>query len=184
MKRRKKQDDYFTQEIAPYYTKIYQYLIHLGCEENTAYDMAQETMKSAWENIDKLMDIDYAVYWIFHVAKNKYIDEQRLAFHKYELCSASINGSDRENSKVIKDITDFITKQESYAILDKALSQLDKQYSSLIRMKYFGGLTSREISEKLGINENTIRSTIMRGIHKLHDILNDLGYIKEDMYDE
>ncbi len=181
MKRRKKQEDYFTQEIIPYYNRIYRYLLHMGCEEHIAHDMAQETMKAAWENIDKLMDVDYAVYWIFDVVKNKYISYKRLAFHKYEFYGADFNVSDHENSKVLTDISSFITAQESHEIMDSALAKLDRKSSDLIRMKYFGDITYREMSEKLGINENTIRSTVMRGVHKLHGILTDMGYIKEDM---
>lgn len=181
MKKRKKQEEYFTKEIAPYYDDIYRALLHLGCDENIAQDMAQETMKSAWENIDKLMDIDYAVYWIFNVAKNKYYSYRRRVFLKYEFTDEEFVLSDYENSKVIKDISNFIIAQESLEIVERALSELDKKYSDLIRMKYFGDYTYREMSEKLGINENTIRSAIMRGLHKLGKILNDLGYIKEDM---
>lgn len=178
---RKRQNDYFTKEIAPYYDNIYRYLLHMGCEENTARDMTQETMKAAWENIDKLMDIDYAVYWIFDVAKNKYISYQRLVFHKYEFYGADFNITDYEDRKVLKDISSFVTAQESHEIMDIALSHLDKKSADLIRMKYFGDITYREMSEKLGINENTIRSTVIRGVHKLHGILIGLGYIKEDI---
>lgn len=181
MKRRKKQENYFIEKIVPYYDDIFRSLRHLGCEENIAQDMAQETMKAAWENIDKLMDIDYAVYWIFNVAKNKYISYQRLVFHKYELYDEGLALANLENSKVVKDISAFVIAQESHAIMEKALSQLDKKCSDLIRLKYFGDYTYREIAEMLELNENTVRSTVMRGIHKLDKILNDLGYKKEDM---
>lgn len=181
MRKRKKQEDYFVREIAPYYNNIYQYLLRLGCEEHIAEDMAQETMEAAWKNIDKLMDIDYAPYWILDVAKNKYYSYLRLVFHKYELSDEQFDLSDLERSKVLKDISVLIVAQESHEIVDKALSQLGSKYSDLIRMKYFGGYTYREMSEKLGINESTIRSAVMRGIHKLDKILKDLGYTEEDM---
>lgn len=181
MKRRKKQDNYFTEKIAPYYDDIYRYLLHLGCEINLAEDITQETMKAAWENIDDLMDADYARFWMLRVSKNKYISYARLVFHKYEYTDEDFILSDYENSKIINDISDLIIAQESKELIDKALSQMDSKYSDMIRMRYFGEMTYREMSEKLRINENTIRSTVMRGTHRLEKILTDLGYNKEDM---
>ena len=184
MKRNKKQHDYFTREIASQYSNICGYLCKLGCSNILAEDMAQETLKTAWEHIDELMDIDYAVYWILKVAKNKYYDDARLVFHKYEYYGEDFYLSDHENALILKDITNIILAHESHEIIEQALSQLDSKYSDLIRMRYFGDYTYREMSEMLSINENTIRSAVMRGQHKLAKILTDLGYIKEDALNE
>jgi len=181
MKKRPKQDKYFNKEIAPYYPAVYRYLLKLGCEEDLANDMAQETMKAAWEHIDELMILDHKIYWLLTVAKNKYFSYARLVFHKYEYLDEDFVLADYENSKILKDISNIFVRQESHEILEKALSLMDNKYSDLIRMRYFGDYTYHEISEQLGINENTIRSAIMRGHHKLAKILTDLGYIKEDI---
>ena len=173
-------NDYFHKEIAPYYTAIYRYLLRLGCEENLAEDMSQEVMEAAWKNIDHLMEIDYDKSWLFTVAKNKYYSYARLVFHKYEYTDADFLLSDYECSKIQEDISNFIIAQESTEIIEKALDLIDDKYSDLIRMRYFGELTHHEISEKLLLNENTVRSTVSRGLKILKEVLTKLGYMKEE----
>lgn len=170
---------YFETEIAILYDDIIRSLMHLGCEASIAEDMAQETMKKAWENIQHLMDIDYATNWLYTVARNNFYSYARLAFHKYEYTEADFSLSDYECSKIEHDIANFIAKQESYDILENSLDLLEPKYSDLIRMRYFGELSYHEISEQLALNENTARSTVSRGLSKLKKILIKQGYMKE-----
>lgn len=177
---RKNSKDYFNTEIAPLYNAIFLNLLHLGCEETLAEDISQDVMEKAWKNIDFLMDIDYTTEWLFAVARNSYFSYARLVFHKYEYNDADFALSDYECSKIEQDISDFIVQQESMEIIEKSLNLIDCKYSDLIRLRYFGELSNREISEKLLINENTVRSTISRGLKKLKEILIKLEYMEEE----
>ncbi len=181
MNKRKKAEIFFNKKIEPQYPVIYRHLINLGCEEEVALDLAQETMKTAWENIYDLIDMTYPVNWLYTVAQNKYYSYARLLFHKYEYASTDYIISEAEDEQNTKDIADFIASHESIELVDKALSLLDSKYSDLLRMRYFGDYTYHEMSEILGLNESTIRSAVRRGKHKMAKILTDLGYEEEDI---
>jgi len=52
-----------------------------------------------------------------------------------------------------------------------ALSQLDDAQREAIDLAFFGGLTQKEISEKLGAPLGTVKARIRRGLLALRDLL-------------
>ncbi len=175
---------FYEEKVSPYYNNIYRYLLKLGCDNYLAEDIAQETLEIAYKSINNLIAIDYLEQWLINVAKNKYISEKRLAFHKYEFLDSNltVHKLDHidEDIEFDIDLAKLLATIESHEILDAALAALPKGYENVIRLRFLGELSYSEISALFSINENTARSIVFRGINKLKPLLLKLGYVKED----
>ena len=166
--------DLFTQQIVSFYEDIFRYLLHLGADETLAEDMAQEVMVKAWENKEKLLNVEYQKPWLLRVSYNNYISYRRLAQHKYLYSLSDFDLPEWECKHAEQDILTILANDEFCQIMQLALDRLDKKYSEPIRLRYFGELSYKEIAEILQINQNTMRSIISRGLQKLKPILKDL----------
>lgn len=171
MLRLKRYKKIFEKKILPFYEELYRFLLTLGCDSITAEDIIQEVMEKAWNQIDKLSQIDYHKNWLFAVTKNQYYSYMRLAFHQYEYTSEDFLLSDTECNQIEKDIVEILILQESSNAIEDALHKLPEKYSSIIRMRYFAELSYQEISEKLAIKPSTARSILSRGLKKLKILL-------------
>ncbi|MGX4599402.1 RNA polymerase sigma factor [Faecalimicrobium sp. JNUCC 81] len=120
-------------------------------------DAIQETIISAYKSIHTLKQTTYFKTWITRILINK--------------CNDII----RNNKNII-----FIDsyKEEGYSDqthdkleFDEAFEKLNKDYKLVLNLYYVEGFNSREISEILNENENTIKSRISRGKKQLKNFL-------------
>ncbi|SHE98924.1 RNA polymerase sigma-70 factor, ECF subfamily [Clostridium fallax] len=138
---------------------IYKYLIKIGCDENDAEDIVQDTFLKAIRYIDGI-NVEKISSWLFKVAVNKY----------YDLC--------RKNNKYIKlDIDDDIIQKsitddnlaENYLLnlekreeIIKVLDSLSVIQKNLLILKYSEELSYKEIAVFLDIKENTVKTYLFR----------------------
>lgn len=71
---------------------------------------------------------------------------------------------------------DFQEQVEWKADLEQALSSLDPLEEKILRMKYFGGMTAKEIAASLGLPYETVKKRHQRGVKKLGKILG-IGFV-------
>ncbi|MDO5444392.1 MAG: sigma-70 family RNA polymerase sigma factor [Eubacteriales bacterium] len=61
----------------------------------------------------------------------------------------------------------------------KALSGLDERSKDIVVLKYFSGLSYKEIGEKLGISEGNARVICSRALEKMQNILGDFEFSED-----
>lgn len=164
----------FEKEIIPLYSELFRYLLHLGCSQSVSKDIAQITMEKAWIYREKLLYGDYKKQWLFRVAFNEYMTYLRENSREYSYSRADIMIDEAEAERLADNALDILIKRENVQILKEALDLLDPKYAIPIRLRYFGELSHKEISDVLGLNYSTTRSIIARGLTKLKTIFLEL----------
>eukprot|EP00831_Metopus_contortus_P019869 TRINITY_DN18664_c0_g1_i1.p1 TRINITY_DN18664_c0_g1~~TRINITY_DN18664_c0_g1_i1.p1 ORF type:complete len:187 (+),score=34.94 TRINITY_DN18664_c0_g1_i1:196-756(+) len=138
---------------------IYKYLIKLGCNKDNAEDIVQDTFYKALKYIDGIQ-ADKISAWLFKVAINKYYDLCRKNNrYIYLNIDEKIFKESLTDSKLVED---FILNIERKEEILEILNSISDIYKNLLLFKYDMGLSYKEISELLGINENTVKTYLFR----------------------
>jgi len=164
----------FEKEIIPMYADLFRYLLHLGCPHAISKDIAQATMERAWVHRSKILYVDYKKQWLLRVAFNEYMNHLRESAREYSYSEADMMLDESESERFTNDALDALVKREDLMLLKEALDRLEPKYAVPIRLRYFGELSHREISEAMGLNYSTTRSVIARGLMKLKTIFMEL----------
>lgn len=149
---------------------IHRYLVKLGCSQENAEDIVQDTFYKAIKYIDGIQ-ADKLSSWLFRVATNKYYDLCRKNNkHVHLSIDEEIFRESLSDSKLVEDFILNIEKKQE--ILDTLNSMSDIQ-KNLLFFKYDVGLTYREMGELLDINENTIKTYLFRAREKFKNVWRD-----------
>lgn len=157
IKRAQKHDtDAFIQLIEQNKTALYKVAkSYLKNEEDVA-DAMQDTILSAFEHIDELKATSYFKTWLTRILINHCTDiirrqRRMVSMEEAEEPVGSLVESDYEFYELLRE-----------------LPEKDR----IIFLLYYGeGFNTREISEILEWNENTVRSRLQRGRKKLEQVV-------------
>jgi RNA polymerase sigma-70 factor (ECF subfamily) len=138
---------------------INKYLIKLGCRQDDAEDIVQDTFYKALKYIEGIQ-VDSLSSWLFRVAINKYYDLCRKNNRHIHLSiDEEIFKESLTDSKLVED---FILDLERKEEILKILNSISDIHKNLLFFKYDMGLSYKEIAELLGINENTVKTYLFR----------------------
>lgn len=132
-------------------------------------EIFQNTMESAFKNLEFLRDENKIKSWIFSIAKTevrRYYASNKM-YSDYE-----INGLDEDILSVDedKDFTEYVV--DSNFVL-QILNELSDESQRVFLLYYYYDIPFIEISEILHINYNTIRSIHNRGISRMKKIYSE-----------
>jgi RNA polymerase sigma-70 factor (ECF subfamily) len=156
-------DDVFADIIdtyASYLAKVINSVYELNTQDTE--DIIAETMFSVWKNGKKLKeDMNFKSY-MAKIARNKTIDHIRKRRH--DLIELDINLSDGS------DIESDLLRKELVTLLNEKIEETQEPDKSILEMKYYHGLKSKEIADKLNLNQNTVDIRLFRQREKLKNM--------------
>lgn len=136
-------------------------------DQDKALDILQETIYIAFKNIKKLREYKYFKTWITRILINLAIK------------------SLKKDSKVIQieSVNDVIDENIGIGIDEKvdlynAVNELKEDFKDVVIMKYYNELSISQISDILGIPENTVKTKLSRARQMLKKILRE-DYLNE-----
>lgn len=134
--------------------------LHTGREDD-ALDAVQESVLKAYKSLKTLREPQYFRTWLTRIVINTARDITK-------------------RQKVYTDLEDLEELAAPQGLspdermdLYAALERLPETYQDVIRLKYFDGLTTREIAQKLNAPEGTVSSWLHRAIEKLRQELKE-----------
>ncbi len=137
----------------------------------------QETLLKAWQHPEVTRDRARSPRaWLFTVARNMIIDDQRSARFRNESVIADPDaihdyaGPDEVNSALDR------------MLLSRALAQLSADHRTVIRRSYYEGWTTAQIAADLGIPEGTVRSRLHYAMRALRLTLLAVGCSDTQQY--
>ena len=151
---------------------LVRYTASLIGDRGRAEDIVQETLLRAWLRPQLLNQSTSPRAWLFTVARNLVVDEQRSARHRREVAMAST--PERSN----QDHDQYDRALDAELIAD-ALATLSDNHRAVIVLSYYQGLSTKEIADRLDIAEGTVKSRLHYGIAKLRAALNVSGRAAE-----
>jgi RNA polymerase sigma-70 factor (ECF subfamily) len=135
-----------------------------------AEDVVQETFARAWKHPGRVAgDRGSARSWLFTVARNLIVDDLRSARHNRE--------------QTLEAVPEASTSDDVDAILDRilladALASLSPEHRVVIIDAYYLGRPLREVAERLGIPEGTVKSRLHYGVRALRLALEERGIVR------
>lgn len=170
MKKRDR-DNYFMQIYNKTIDKAFYVALSIVKNQDTANDILQDSYLQVLQSIEKIYDENYLQAWVNKIVTNKAIDylrkNNRLQVTDFEADENNIVDSYLEETDI-----DFIPElsfdySETKRIIGDILNGLPENQRLCIYLKFYSEYTNKEISELLGVGEETIKSRIRYAKNKI-----------------
>ena len=125
-----------------------------------AEEAAQEAFLRAYLNLAKLNNETSFYQWIFSIARNVALETVRA----------------EAKQKKLSEMTPEKTLQNEYAgryDLEKAVGRLPERCRELIYLRFYNGLSCREVARQLEMPIGTVTKTLSRAFLQLRDLLRE-----------
>ncbi|MEX1063929.1 MAG: RNA polymerase sigma factor [Candidatus Paceibacterota bacterium] len=125
-----------------------------------AEDLAQETFIKAYRKMYTLKEQGKLKSWLYSIARNTVIDFFRKNKNRAIMLDSVVLENVAETT--VFDFQDRIANAEVSRELERCIEQLVREDRAIIKLLYYEGFSYKEISEMLGINQNTLKSRLHR----------------------
>lgn len=128
-------------------------------EEADIEDAIQETMVKAYLKLNKLKDKTKFEFWITKILVNECMNiyrKQKVVHIEYDDISASVN-------------VEYDGNLDNKILYSKMMNLLEPEDRIIMVLYYANGYTTKQISEIINTNENTIKGRIKRAKEKLRE---------------
>ena len=115
---------------------------------DTAYDLAQDAFIKCWKKIDQFQSESEVKMFLYTVTRNEslnYLKHKKVELKAQEHVAAEIYFKEQ------------VIEQESYLLLNRAISELPPQGRRIIELA-LTGLKNLDIAEELNISVNTVKT--------------------------
>lgn len=151
----------FAQMYETVYIDLYRFALCLMKNKQDAEDAVGEAVLRAYENIRKLKDENAFKSWIFTITANT--------------CKSRLREAAKRKSESIDEcLTNTLSEEMDYGLsidVRKAFTVLNDEEQTIIGLSVFGGYSSKEIGQMLGLKDNTVRSKKVRALEKMECVL-------------
>lgn len=154
-----------------YQKTIFNMVLKMAGDVETAKDITQDVFVTAFEKMDGF-NFKYRFFsWIYRIAINRTLNNLKSKGPTERLNKVEMN--------IAEDITDQ-GQERNRKILQSGLKGLQADYRVLLLLKYYCGLSYKEISEAMKIPERKVKSRLFIAREQLHDIMVGKGFFEND----
>lgn len=144
-----------------YANPVFRYLYSRNGDIHEAEDLTAQTFLAAFETFERYRGDGHFAAWLFGIARNKAVDAYRSRHADLALDEAV--GTDGEADPLAGAI-----RTEQSAALAGLIRALDPEEQEILRLRYLGELSFREMGSLLGRSEEAIKKTTYRLLARLH----------------
>lgn len=144
-----------------YVKGIYRYIFHRVNNAHDAEDLTAQVFVAAWESLPNYQERGFFTAWLFSIARHKVRDFQRK--HKIDLPLESPQEKTTNNPDPLLQIE----IEETLSHLKGMIAGLPSEQQELLRLRFAGGLTYRQIGALTGKSEAAIKMSISRLLDQL-----------------
>lgn len=153
-----------------YAAMLWRYVVSLTHRTADADDVVQETLLRAWRHPTLFAEAPEDVRgWLFTVAHNLAVDQARSAYRRHE---------ELVSDQVEDAAEDRIDRLFDAMLLADALASLGADHREAIVRAYYGGRSTAELAEELGVPEGTAKSRLHYGLRALRLAFEERGVIR------
>ena len=169
----------FSQLVSIYEDSVFNMAMYITKNREDALDVSQEVFLKLWRTLESFRGECSIKSYLMKLTKNAALDLKRRNSYR-QTVSLTMENDEGESSQLdIADTSEDANPQEAYLRRERiervrrAISELDEEHRQVIVMREINGMSYREISDALGINEGTVKSRINRARSALKKILTD-----------
>jgi RNA polymerase sigma-70 factor (ECF subfamily) len=149
-----------------YYSKIARYAFVRVRNRTEAEDIAAEVFLKALHSLESYKEQGIPMQaWLFRIAHNLVVDHFRKTAKKKTIPIDSVQ---------IESVTDPVRTTEmniELARVNKAMEQLTAAQREVIRLRFFGGFTSKEVGQILNKADGAVREMQRAATQSLRNLL-------------
>ena len=160
---------------------VYKTIRVLIKDEDTVYDILQDTYVKAFTRLDQLQNPDKLIPWLKMIANN--LAKDWLKKSKPMFFTDIYGGEELEDSPFEESIEDVrselnpemaMDQQEAKRLVMEILDHLPEDQRVVIGMFYYEEMSVKDIAQTLGVSENTVKSRLSYGRRKIKEQVLDL----------
>ncbi len=136
--------------------ELFGYLWRITGNEQTAYDLSQETFVRAWQHFEQIASYDRPGAWLFRVATNLALTYQRRA-------SAPVGAAQPFAKDGDPSVSDPAWRLAESDAIRATLLALPPQQRAALVLREVCGFSCAEVAEVLGITLAAAKMTLSRG---------------------
>lgn len=156
--------------VNTYGSYIYKYALKLTCDPQKAEDIAQETLISAWKNIEQLRDEQAIKKWLRTICFNHFLMDYRKNMHRNEELCENIEVLEAEG----KVLTTQIPNPDEEIIVEESIRKIQNGcFYAMVRkltlhqriafsLTDMFGLSINEVAEILQLSESASKGLLHR----------------------
>ncbi|HXZ94371.1 MAG TPA: sigma-70 family RNA polymerase sigma factor [Dehalococcoidia bacterium] len=149
-----------------YYDKIAHYAyVRIG-DRTQAEDIASEVFLKALDSIKKYQERGLPMQaWLFKIAHNLVVDHLRGMTQREAISIDTIEIRDESDPEVAME-----RKMELERVTE-AMKKLSEKQREVLRLRFFGGLTSKEVGNLLDKSDGAVREMQRAALEKLRELM-------------
>ncbi len=145
---------------------VFSYLVSRLGDRATAEDVLQQTFAELWK---RAADYDPAraglFTWVMMIARSRATDQQRRSHPEPHEPSRAIELVDlREQSEPTTDLI------ERWQVAD-LLRRVPADEAEMLRLRFYGGLSQREIADRTGIPLGTVKMRMVQALDRMRSLI-------------
>ena len=149
---------------------LWRYALRLTGDASRAEDVVQETLLRAWRHPEVMGDTERPPRaWLFTVARNIIIDEQRSPRVRRS------GGSLEESGAPEQSAPDQVDSALDRMLIADAMAQMSAEHRAVVERSYYRGWTTAQIAADPDIAEGTVKSRLHYALRALRLTLQELG---------
>jgi len=170
----------FGQLVEANQDMVYALAYRMTGNPDDAEDLTQEAFLNAWRGLTRFQGQSAFSTWLYRLTSNACVDFLRKKKRRGELSMTLDDDEDQEERQA--DLPDerwspqaVVERQETVEAVRQGLSALSPDHKEVLLLRELEGLSYREIGDRLGLEEGTVKSRIARGRRALRDFLLQTG---------
>jgi RNA polymerase sigma-70 factor, ECF subfamily len=138
----------------------------------------QDGFLRAWERLDDLKEPARFATWLCGIVRNLAIDAQRRARHvRLSLDSPAMQEVSLADDRPDANPLDQLDRRERRSRVAAALESLDEATRPAVILRYYDGLSSKEIGAALGLSPAAVDMRLSRARQQLKRILDPVSEV-------
>lgn len=151
-----------------YYGKVARYVFVRIGDRHEAEDLASEVFLKALESLKTYQDRGLPMQaWLFRIAHNLVVDHFRKSSRQKVVTLENTELTDQS------DPVEAAETNLEIARVNQAMQSLSEDQREVIRLRFFGGLSSKEVSQVLNKSDGAVREMQRASLEKLRNLLKD-----------
>lgn len=150
---------------------VYSTALRILRDPHLAEDISQEIFVRLWRKPDSYVaERGRFLTWLISVTRNRAVDEVRARGRRQRHETLPANWREQERELPASEAIDPALSAhlaEQRRIVRAALAELPPEQRQVIELAFFGGLTQREIADRLSQPLGTVKTRIRLGMQKL-----------------
>jgi RNA polymerase sigma-70 factor (ECF subfamily) len=146
-----------------YRGSLYNVILQLIPDKETASDVLQEVFITVWQQIDKYDEKKGRLFtWLVRLTRNAAINKLRSKLYKSQSKNESL-----DNYVIAIEKNNPETENVNRIGLRKQVHQLRDEYKNVIELSYYNGFTQEEIATALNIPLGTVKTRLRNALLEL-----------------